>query len=165
MADYNIYIRTIGGEGGSGSPTQPFQTGGGDGTSAQEASQFISKAGAFATNPDSAIGAVKDTAIGAVSSKLPWVGVAILAAKIMWNITDNIISKYNEFSSSASGDYDFKIKYANWKRGIQIAFHPFSTTFERWQAELEIAKANAKNQQERILNGGTILNSEYGRYL
>ena len=165
MADYNIYIRTIGG-GESSSPTTPTQLGGGDGgDAAATASQFISKAGAFASNPDSAIGAAGSTAVGAISKAAPWVGVVILAASILIKLTDSIYSKYTSFASSASGDYDAQIRYNNFKRGIHIAFHPVSTTIERWQAELEITKANARNRQEQLLFGGTILNHPYGRYL
>lgn len=165
MADYNIYIRTISGDSGEGSAVKPFQTGGGDGFGAGDASQFISKAGAFMENPDSAFGAVKSAGVGAVSKALPWVGVAIIAATALWNIGNSIYSKYNNYVTSASGDYEKQIKYNNFKRAIHIATHPISMIYERELAMLEIRKANARNNQEQFLTGGTILNNPYGRYL
>lgn len=163
MADYNIYIRTVGGGDGSGSPTTPFQTGGGDGYAAAE--QFISKAGAFASNPDSAIGAVKDTAVGAVSSKIPWVGIVILAVKILASVTDSVLSKYYSYTSSATGDYTNAIKYNNVKQVIHNITHPISTMYNKQQAQLEVANANMRLKQEQLLTGGTILNSPNGRFL
>lgn len=163
MADYNIYIRTIGGEGGEGSAVKPFQTGGGD--AAKEASQFISKAGAFMENPDSALGAVKNAGVGTLSKALPWVGVAILAVGIAAKVTDSIVTKYQSYTSSASGDYTDTINYGNFKQLLQNAFTPFSTAIRVQMARLEIRKANARNEQEMLLTGGTILNSQYGRYL
>ncbi len=163
MADYNIYIRTIGGEGGEGSAVKPFQTGGGD--AAKEASQFISKAGAFLENPDSAIGAVKSAGVGTLSKALPWVGVAILAASILVKIGTSVADKYFAYTSSASGDYSDSIAYSNFKQSIHNAFTPFSTAIRVQMAKLEIRKANERNKQEMLLTGGTILNSQYGRYL
>ena len=116
MADYNIYIRTIGGEGGEGSAVKPFQTGGGDGDGAKAASQFISKAGAFMENPDSALGAVKNAGVGTLSKALPWVGVAILAVGIAAKVTDSIVTKYQAYTSSASGDYNDTINYGHFKQ-------------------------------------------------
>lgn len=168
MADYNIYIRTIGGEGGEGSAVKPFQTGGGDGGegfSASQASQFVSKTGAFLENPDSGIGMAKNAAVGTVSRALPWVGVAILAATIVAKIGLSITDKYFSYASSATGDYQDAIAYSNIKQSLSNAFSPFSTAIRIQMKNLEIRKTNERLRQEQLLTGGTILNSQYGRYL
>lgn len=165
MADYNIYIRTIGG-GESSSPTTPTQLGGGDGGNATAtASQFISKAGAFAQNPDSAIGAVGSTAVGVISRAVPWVGVAIIAATTILKVGDNVYSKYNDLFSSMTGDYRNRNRYNNFKQGIHNFTHPFSMVMSFIQQTYEERAKNKALEQERLLTGGTILNSQYGRYL
>lgn len=164
MADYNIYIRNVGGEGSSGSPTSPFQTGGGDGVG-QDALNFVSKAGSFASDPDSAIGTAAGTAVGAVSSISPWIKIAVVLAGVAVSISGKVYDKFLAYNTAASGDYTKSIRYSNFKKQIANNMNPVKTSWAVEQRELEMRLASARNAQEMLLTGGTILNSPYGRYL
>lgn len=164
MADYNIYIRTIGGDSGEGSAVKPFQTGGGDGGG--EVSQFVSKTTSFISNPDTAIRGLFTTKAGAVfSSMVGGVGavVAMYAAAI--KITDTVLTSYHSVVDPLSGDYNFSINYGNFKKQLNNFMHPFSTFMSSLQSANEIKVQNARNNQLMQQFGGTIYNSKYGRYL
>jgi len=166
MADYNIYLHSVSNAKGNESPTTPWQLLGGEGGDnvggsgggGFSPSTAIHAGAAFLRNPDSAIGGVMSSTLG----KLGIVGfIAVTAVKL----TDKAITMYNGYASSANGDYKFAIDYNNFKNAIHTAFHPFSTELERQQNALQIKKDNLKNEQDRLLLGGSFINSPYGRYL
>ena len=166
MADYNIYIRNIGGgSGGESSPTTPFQVGGGDGFAAKDTGQFISKAGSIVQTPDSAFSMAGNVGVGVVSGAFPWIGIAILVATVLYNTANSIYEKYNNYVTTATGNYDRSTRYSNVKNMLSRAMKPYTAEVQRQMAVLEMKKANAKNEQEMSLFGGTVLNSPYGRYL
>lgn len=164
MADYNIYIRTRSTLFGS-NPVTPWQFREGQENESGESSiggfspaNAIRRGAAFAANPDSLISNVLHTTIGRI-------GLISVAATAAWNITDKAISMYQSFAAPASGDYKFQIDYSNFKQQIHNAFHPISIAIERQRNLLELRKQNLANEQQRLLLGGTFLNSPYGRYL
>lgn len=166
MADYNIYIHTVGTSGNNSSPTTPFQLRGTSETSGTgeivsggfDPSTTVKKGAAFISNPDSAIGAVMASTIGQM-------GVLTFALGTAIRITDKALTMYNNYATTASGNYKFAIDYNNFKQRIHNILTPFSTEINRQLNQLQINKENAKNQQERMLLGGTIINAPYGRYL
>lgn len=167
MADYNIYIHTVGTSGNNSSPTTPFQlrgteqTASGSGESIDggfSPSTIVQKGAAFISNPDSAIGAVMASTIGKI-------GIAAFVVNTVTKITDKALTMYNNYATTASGNYKFSIEYNNYKTALHNALTPFSTEVNRQLNQLQINKENAKNEQERMLLGGTIINAPYGRYL
>ena len=161
--DYNIYIRTRGSGGGVDSQTTPWQLKTSDGEFQQDTGSgdggfSVKQAGAFLANPDSAISKVLNTPAGKVGAVI---GVICTLAAI----TGKVISMYDAYRSSATGDFQFQIGYNNFKQHIQNLLHPFSTEVQRQMSSLQIKKDNLKAEQERLLLGGTILNAPYGRYL
>ncbi len=166
MADYNIYIHSYG---QYDAPTTPFQlraesdtsgVGGEGGGSGGSGFGMVRRAASFIVNPDSAIGQAMSNAAGAMGKLLPvfLIGTALVVAK-------KVVDLYVAYSSSATGDYSFKIKYDNFFQSIQNATKPFSTEIQRQLNVLEINKNNARNEQERLLYGGSIYSSRYGRTL
>lgn len=171
MADYNIYIHAFSGE---SSPTSPFQLRGGssdeggvEGSAASGGDAFglIRRASSFIQNPDSAIGKVANTASGALMSGVGKIGIAIFAVGALLKITKSVADKYIAYSTSATGDYAFQIKYNNFFQVMHNALHPVSNEIQRQYTQLEIIKRNQKVEQERLLFGGTIYTDKYGRNL
>lgn len=165
MADYNIYIHAFSGE---SSPTTPFQlresgesAGGSESPGGGSAFTAITRMSAFISNPDSMIGNVASTATGTIGKAS--IGFAFLIA--LAAIVKKSADYYIPIVASASGDYGFQIAYNNFNQTIHNILTPFSTEFQRRRNVIEINKKNAKNEQERILTGGTIYGSQYGRYL
>ena len=165
MADYNIYIHSFSGE---SNPTTPFQLrGNGSGDSASDGNDsgvngfgIINKAAAFVQNPDSAIGAVMNSATTVMGKLAPvMIGAALVS------IAKRVVDLYVPYASSASGDYGFQVKYNNFFQEFHNFTHPFSTAIQKQRNQLEIKKTNARNEQERLLFGGTIYSSKYGRNL
>lgn len=163
MADYNIYIHGDGG-GNNDDPTKPFQTRN-DGEGKFDPTQVVSKASSFVQNPDSIISSTMGAGIRAVAKAGVVGALAVIAVKTVVGITDKVITLYNNYASSAGGNYNGIITYNNFKQTIHNVFTPVSTEIQRQQAQLEIRKANAVNEQQRLLTGGTILNAQNGRYL
>lgn len=169
MADYNIWIRSFN---NADSPTTPIQLRqesdisgtGGDGGSGGSGFGFIRRASQFLINPDSAIGEVANTAVGTLK-KAAGVAAVLFVVSTAIKLTDKVVTIYNDFSSEASGDYANKIKYNNFKQLMHNAMTPFSNQIQMEKTQLQIMNQNAKNEQERLLFGGTIYNSKYGRYL
>lgn len=169
MADYNIYLTSVGNNGqGNSSPTTPWQLRGGVGGSGGDSgenmgggfdpSNAVRRGAAFLQNPDSLIGSVLKTPIGKLGIAAVVIGAAI-------NITDKAITMYQSYASPASGDYKFQIDYSNFKQSVHNFMHPFSTEIQRQFNQLQIKKENLANEQARLLLGGTYLNAPYGRYL
>lgn len=166
MPDYNIYIHAINNGTSQASPTTPWQLKEGSGSAdggtisggGGSPASMISKGAAFITNPDSLIG-------GIVSSTWGKMGIAgvVIAAAI--SITDKAVTMYQGYASSASGDYKAAIDYNNFKAVVHNVFRPFSTEVQRQQMVLQIKKDNLANEQQRLLLGGSFINSPYGRYL
>lgn len=159
MPDYNIYIRTLGTSGGESSPTQPWSDDGE--TGGKNPATAINKVSGFIQNPDSIIGSIMRTPIGKIGAAAVLVGAMVAAI----SITDKAINMYQSYASSASGDYKYQIEYNNFKTQIHNGFHPFSTEIRKQMFNLQIKKENLANEQQRLLLGGTFLNSPYGRYL
>lgn len=165
MADYNIFIHSLT---NYESPTTPVQLRenadisgvGGEGGEGGSGFGFVRRTAAFLTNPDSLIGEVQSTASGVISKIAP---IAALVAVI--GIGKKVVDLYVPYSSNASGNYDFQIKYNNFNQVLRNITHPFGTAIQRQIAMLDMKKENAKNEQERLLFGGTIYDSKYGRYL
>lgn len=167
MADYNIYIHSYG---QYDAPTTPFQlraesdtsgVGGEGGGSGGSGFGMIRRAASFILNPDSAIGQTMSTTAGAIGKAFPAalaIGTAIIVAK-------KVVDFYSSYVSSATGDYGFQIKYNNFFQRLHNAFHPFSNAIEGTKMELELRKQNERNEQERLLFGGSIYSSKYGRTL
>ena len=88
---------------------------------------------------------------------------AIIASVV--GIGKKVMDLYVPVSASASGDYSFKIRYDNFFQELHNFTHPFSSAIERQQLVLETKKQNARNEQERLLFGGSIYSSKYGRNL
>lgn len=174
MADYNIFIHSAS---NYESPTTPLQMKGDSGESGVGGESgsggsglgFARRAAAFILNPDSAIGSIMNAPAGAIgkSSKAGGIVAAtvMLAITTAFSIVDKVVTTYNAYSSSASGDYSNMIHWNNTKKLISNILHPFSTELSRQQAELQIKLKNAENEQEMLLTGGSIYNSRYGRYL
>ncbi len=168
MADYNIYIHSYG---QYDSPTTPVQLRadsdtsgvGGEGGAGGSGFGAVRRAASFIQDPDSAIGAVLSTASGVLKSTN--LAPVIFAVGALMKIADKTISFYNELTVSNSGDHAFQIQYNNFKQQIHNAFHPYTTGVNRTIALNELRRENVRNEQERLLTGGTIYNSRYGRYL
>lgn len=173
MADYNIYIHSFG---NYDSPTTPFQVReesdtsgvGGEGGSGGGGFGAIRRAASFVSNPDSALGAVMNTASGAIrtaAKALGPVGIITILFGAAIKIASKVDEMYMSYASPASGDFRRLYQYENTKQAIHMLTHPFSTEIQRQKAQLQIKMQNAKNEQEMLLTGGTIYNSKYGRYL
>lgn len=161
--DYNIYIHTVS-QGGNQSPTTPWQlrtSGNENGTipgGDSSPSTAVQEGASFLRNPDSLIAGVMSTAIGKL-------GIGAIIVKAIADITDKAISMYQSYASTASGDYKFQITYNNFKTAIQSVMHPFSTGLQAQMRDLQIKKENLANEQQRLLLGDSVINSQYGRYL
>ena len=168
MADYNIYIHTVSTSGES-SPTTPWQLKDDGGESTGSSGETVSgggfspstavrRAGAFLTNPDSAIGSV-------LSSTVAKAGIAAFAVGTLIKITDIVLTEYSNAESTLGGKSDLSRNIANFKQTIHNIFHPYSMVMDVFRTSQKIRAENAQNEQERLLLGGTLTNSPYGRYL
>lgn len=164
MPDYNIYLRADL-KTGENSPTKPNQIK--DKKNKVSPKKVAGMVSSFIQNPDSAIGFTLSKAAGTISKAAGTgaAGAALVIGVAAVKITDKVITMYNNYASSASGDYAFQIQYGNFKQTIHNVLHPFSTEVNRQYSQLEIRKQNSVNEQRLLLTGGSILNSEYGRFL
>lgn len=163
--DYNIYIHSYS---QYDSPTTPMQLRangdsnniGGEGDNGQGFSG-TRRAASFVTNPDSLIGEAMATTTGALANGFS--AFSIIFATL--TIGKKILDAYVPYVSNQTGDFELQVKYNNFLQNIHNAFRPFGTDMQRSLARMEQIKENRRNEQERLLLGGTIYNSRYGRYL
>lgn len=163
MADYNIYIRAIGGGGsGFGTQTVPWsqrENGGGDAPITPQSGTpnvgafagTVMRASSFAQNPDSIVSA----GVGTLAKALPWVAAAYACVKLGTSIEDNII----EFNEIESGDYSTGVAWSNFKNGIRVMFSPFSSAIQTAKSVSQWHRENKKNQAQRDLLGDSVINS------
>ena len=174
MADYNIYIRNVGGGnqivgGGNGvaqtSPTTPWQESafGGQQDFAETASWVMSAGRTMASalkNPAQAVQggaqrAGKDSVIVSVAA-----AVITLVAKTI----DQGLTIYNDMHSQITGNYGSKVRYDNFKANFTAGiFNPVDTAINEWKAQLGFTIENQKRSQQRELLGDSIINSYSGR--
>ena len=166
--DYNIYIHNVSGESSTpASQTTPFQVQNQEGVSGatQGAFSMVNKTASFVSNPDAAMAAVAGNFVGTLSNNLPVVGIIVFAITALTKIADKVQTNFLSYKSPLSGDYKNLNNYTNFKQSIHNILTPFSTNFNAFLAETNIRKENYKREQENALFGGTINNSQYGRYL
>lgn len=163
MADYHIYLHNSAGE--TPNPTKPKETQeGGKNKKTSPTVNFINQATNLIVNPDSLISSAK-TKIGGTLKSAAKIAVPLAIAGALIKIGDKVITEYLSFSETASGNYTGSFAYGNFKQSVHNFFHPFSTWLGHEKAKLQIKVGNLRNEQERLLLGGTIYNSNYGRYL
>lgn len=163
MADYNIYIRAIGGGGGGpGTQTVPWsqrENGGGDAPTTPQSGTpnvgafagTVMRASAFAQNPDSIVSA----GFGMMAKALPWVAAAYACVKLGASITDNVI----EFNEIEGGDYRVGNQWRDFKQALNNIFHPFSVTFQSFKNLAQWDRQNKRARAEQDLLGGSVINS------
>ena len=154
MADYNIYIHSMDGEGGGASqngtptfnPTAPWgsQESGGGGSDSQQLSKespnFIADA--------------KKTA--KVAMKNPWIAVAYAIIKTAYTITKTV----SEFDSIQTGNFRMTNNFHNYEAAKSAVFHPISTTIQT----LKTMQLNKIEDQRREMQRSLLGDSEINRY-
>lgn len=116
------------------------------------------------TNPDSLISSAMSKSAGVLKTVGKFV-VPLFITHALYRITDKIATEYFAITETASGDYTGSFVLGNIKQSIHNLTHPFSTVFSSFKAQHQIKIGNMRTEQERLLLGGTIYNSNYGRYL
>lgn len=167
MADYNIYIHTVS-TGGESSPTTPWQLRPSDQASGEvgevvsggefSPSTAVRQAGAFLTNPDSAISTV-------LHSTVAKVGLVAFAVTTALKIADKALTEYSNAQSTLGGQGNLEKNISNFKTTLHNALTPFSMTMSVFRGSQKLWVENTRNEQQRQLLGGTLTNSPYGRYL
>ena len=168
--DYNIYIHNIS---NGTSQTTPFQISG-DGHSGETQGAFSNdKANASFINPpeDSLIGdvmkgkAFSSSLSGSLAGGVGIVVAAIAAYKALINQIDQSVTFFSSFYVADSGD---SYRFNEWKNAMQVVnnmSNPIGTALNAFKTRQSIFRANAKDKQNLALYGGTIINSQYGRYI
>lgn len=154
MADYNIYIHSMDGEGGGASqngtptfnPTAPWgsQESSGGGSDSQQLSRqtpnFIAdtkKAGSFA-------------------KVAPALAAAYGAVKTIYSVTKTTA----EFSAIETGDFRLVIAFQNYESLKNAVFHPVSTTIQTFKT----IKLNQIENQRKEIQRSLLGDSEINRY-
>lgn len=168
MADYNIYIHSYA---QYDSPTTPFQlraesdtsgVGGESGGAGGSGFGSVRRAASFFNFAGSMVESVMSTPIGAAAA-FGAVGVALIEGS--FKIVDKVMGVYNKYIVPNTGKYTQSIEWANIKNAFHSFTHPVESYLASIQAQQEIYRNNAKNEQIQMLFGGTIYTSPYGRTL
>lgn len=154
MADYNIYIHSMDGEGGGASqngtptfnPTAPWgsQESGGAGSDTQQ----ISK-----QTPNFMADAKKTST---VAKAAPWLAAAIAVVKTAYSITKTI----ENFRVIESGDFRSTNAFENYESVKNAVFHPVSTTLQIYK----VTKLNQIENQRREMQRSLLGDSDINRY-
>ena len=154
MADYNIYIHSMDGEGGGASqngtptfnPTAPWgsqESGGGSSDSRQLSKQTPN----FMADTKKA---------GSLSKAAPWLATAIAVVKTAYSISKTVV----EFTSIQTGDFRMANNFHNYESTKHAIFHPVSTTIQT----LKSMKLNQIENQRREIQRSLLGDSEINRY-
>ena len=150
MADYNIYIHTIGGgSSDSGSKTTPVSF---NSESPTKSWTSVAQKGiSIASNPDSLV----SSGIGAFAKAIPAIAIAYAAIKL----TDKAITTVNSFVTTETGDYRFTVGYENFKTNIRTVLTPFSSSLSALKSVQNMRIEDMKRSQQRELLGDSVINS------
>lgn len=171
MPNYNIYLKSdvTGHAGENEATTKVGKKTKDEGKVSKEVTTEakIQRITGFITNPDSALSFAKQSLIkssgvmetGSVTS------IATVALKAAFAIADKTINVYNSFAVPASGNANFQKQWSNIKRSLQIVKNPIQTAYDALLTTERQYIENLRREENSILLGGTILGSEYGRFL
>ena len=163
--DYNIYIHNV--SGGTNTNTTPFQIQNNEGFSGSNDGAFStakSMAG-FIENPDSLISSIKSTAAGGLFMAGGKAGLIMWAASKLIGMVFSVVSSFISIKTTVTGNTKPLNDFNNVSTIVKNILNPVGTAVQAQKAILEIRKANAKNEQNMNLYGGTVINNQYGRYL
>jgi len=163
--DHNIFIRNLT---NNDSPTAPKEMG------TNTSSKGFNNGMGIGSTPTG--GFTQDTQVEEVltasSGKLSTggaggvIGLAVITAtKKVVQITKEVVGLYNSYSSMSSGNYKFQNDWNNMWQGISNVTNPKQTAISYFTNTKQIQINNAKKEQELVLLGGTVINSNYGRYI
>lgn len=166
MADYNIYIHTIGST-GNANPTTPWSKSGNtsptnpwDNEESEESSgsgsivKSLAKGISFLNNPDSILGA----GISTIAKAIPYVAVAAMVVKTGVKIYEGV-SNYE----ALMGDYRRKTQYENARNILNNITHPFQSSVTAVKTAFLTQLDNDRRTMQRELLGDSIINSYTNR--
>lgn len=153
MADYNIYIHSLGGE-EENSQTSPFKPNYSRQTTPWDMEKdssfgFVNKTPEYLTKLGDSGGMVK-----ALGKAAPWVLVAIAVVKTAYKITKTV----NDFESVRTGDFRASNTFRNYEAGKNALFHPFSTAIQTTKTIQLNQLENQRREIQRELLGDSEIN-------
>lgn len=156
MADYNIYIHSLGGGEDEKSPTSPFKPNYSRQTTPWDIEKdssfgFVNKTPEYLTKLGDNGGMMQ--ALGKVA---PWVAAAIVVVKTVYRISKTI----NDFESVRTGDFRASNTFRNYEAGKSAIFHPVSTTIQT----LKTMQINQIENQRRDIQRELLGDSEINYY-
>ena len=154
MADYNIYIHSMDGEGGGASqngtptfnPTAPWGSQGGENESEQLSKQ----------TPNFMADAKKTMK---VAMKNPWIAVAYAVVKSAYEIQKTAA----EFSVIETGDFGLVNTIANYEAKKNLIFHPVSHAIQTLKTIKMNQVENRRREMQRSLLGDSDVNTYSNR--
>lgn len=163
--DHNIYIRNLT---NNEKPTEPTKMGksttpegfnSGEESTSTPPSGYVKATGI--------IDAMKSTAGGIQVSAVGIIGKATVGALVIKSIEvgKSVYSFYTAYSSMSSGDYRQFNEWNNTLQSVSNIANPIQAVVSFHKNIQKIKIDNARKQQEMLLLGGTVLNSNYGRYV
>lgn len=157
--DYNIYIHDLNANSNNGNFTKPW-FGGEDSqtrpwkTSGEQEDEGTGDGSMKASTPNfAAFRAIKSAA-----KKHPIIAAAVIGVTVLKKVNDLVV-KVSELQSSDTGDYRFNTWMENARATQHALFHPFSTTYNIFNANRIANNYNKRQQQERMLLGDVYVNS------
>lgn len=161
MADYNIYIRAIGGTSPNES-TNPFVPWGAEINGGETHTQPWANQGA-SSGPDMVgIGNTMYLAskgVSAIKKALP----IIAAATTVITITDKVLANAMEYSSIVNGDFGAKIERENMRAYFRSMMNPVGTMINEFMANTRVNVENQRRRLQRDLLGDSVINSYTNR--
>lgn len=164
MADYNIYVHTIGGGGSvKSNPTTPWSQRADSGNNGDDGGLSVGGANLASfgkvvgtlTNPDSIV----SNALSFTKKALPIVAAAFIVTSAM----EKVASLQCNYAAEIHGDYRYAHAWNNYQATKNLLFSPISTMYG---AHLESTRRNVEDERRRTqasLLGDSVINSYYGR--
>ncbi len=167
MADYNIYIHSVGTSNvGSSMQTTPWSQRGGDsgattpwgessgsggGKGGGNFTNGLLKTAKFISNPDSII----SSALGGVLKAAAVVAVA----KTVIDIGLSTWEKHADWYELTTGDSSSKLNAQRVRESINFFFNPIGVAIAEYRRIVQRRNENSKREQERLLLGDSVINS------
>lgn len=153
MPDYNIYIHSANNLGGNTNPTKAWTKQQVIQTDAWE-SEY---SGYQPTSNLPIVDELKSMGTTALAKAIPVVAIAMAIYKIGTKIVDTV----EPFITRESGDYRFNVGYSNFKVGVNMVFNPSGTALNAITYFQENRIFNRGQEQQRLLLGDSLINSNY----
>ena len=156
MADYNVYIHSLGGT-NEETPTKAW-------TTAQQGNPQTTAwgsldEGTFSSGISAFKNEVSDTVISGTNFTLLKSAPVVAAATAVLNLSVKVNEGIMTFMSRETGNFHIQTRYNNLKATLNAGLHPIQTWINHIKSNQETRLYNYRQQQEQLLIGESFVNN------